>query len=242
MNNWQTTSGGTNIAAELPQLILNHSIAALELLQFERRPSLRGREISEEARELTSRARTEYRSRGFGFWDVLLTSLNTAGAETQEAILTRAIEHNATPGRKTVNSEDFVRDLANGTFEQLEGRSLVALSSRVTTNDGAIRHLPMLDFALPANTENLELVVKVLQTLDADGQLFESGNSYHLIGSTLLTEQELWQFLARAQLLGPITDHRWISHQFLSSECSLRISTDLETHQNPQTLVATTLN
>lgn len=233
---WLRVDDQRDLSSSLPQLLERAGVVAVDTLKFVRPEALRGREVSEEARELTAKARAEYRNRGFGFWDFLFEGLPSATPDTREGILERAIRHNDGPHRQNLSTSEFAANLKSGRYRDLPRRELIALSSRVSGD--AELHLPMLDFAIESNAENLPVVLQALQLLGVDGFLYDSGNSYQLIGQSSVTADELRVVLARAQLLAPITDHRWIAHQFISGECSLRVSTEDGGSQYEQVLVA----
>ena len=235
---WHIVSRRVPASEALPELLRSLSVARVQILRFARRPSLRGSSISDEASVLTRRARDEYRARGFGFWDFLLTSLTEASDHTRRAVLAGSLAHDIHADRRWLELDEFAGSLTDGTFAGLQGRQIAALSSRVVRQDGETLHLPMLDFAITASSPNRRLALAALDALGVVGQLYESGRSFHFIGHALVGQPELLQMLARAQLLGPITDHRWIAHQILSNECSLRVSTDAESHDRHPSLVA----
>lgn len=99
---------------------------------------------------------------------------------------------------------------------------MLVMSSAVVTSNGA-RHIPMLDFKLAASRQHDDAAICVATALGA-GWTFRSGSSYHYYGAKLLTENELFDWLLRAQLLGRYVDSRWVTHQLLERRCSLRIS------------------
>lgn len=113
------------------------------------------------------------------------------------------------------------------------GRILV-LSSRVRTR-GGIAHIPMLDFKLPANESN-ERVVKATAAALGPGSVLNSGSSYHFYGRRLVREDELFDWLLRAQLLGRYVDGRWVTHQLIERQCALRISAKSKSGIRPQVL------
>lgn len=209
-----------------------------------RQSSLRGGDISEEAQALTRAARSEYTDRGFGFWDFLFSSAIEASATTRTALWKRAIQHEdrTDDDLQEIATATFVKQLREGAYHGLDSRRIVSLSSQVRVRGGDTKgHLPMLDFAIPATPHNDLVAVEMLHELGLGGNLYRSGRSYHYIGAAPVPTTDLVRILARAQLLGPLVDHRWISHQFLNNRCSLRISTDTTRHTQAHVLVATTL-
>ena len=82
--------------------------------------------------------------------------------------------------------------LLRGTWEGLSGRRLVSLSSRVWTEKGALRHLVMMDFGIPASgARSKEAVAAAQEVLGLHGLLVLSGNSYHLYGDRLVEWPDL---------------------------------------------------
>jgi hypothetical protein len=77
-----------------------------------------------------------------------------------------------------------------------------------------------------------------MHALGLRGLLFESGRSFHFYGADPVTLPDLVSILGRAQLLSPIVDSRWVSHQLIDGRCALRISTDSEKTPVPLTFVA----
>lgn len=211
----------------------------VNLTELRRGQSLQGGDISPEAKELTGAARAEYRERGFGFWDFLLVPAARATERTRAALFQRAIRHDHGGARRTTLSiDEFEREHSRGSFAELDDRTIVSLTSTIALADGSAAHLPMLDLALAANEANDSAAVAMLAELGLKGHLYASGSSYHFISSTPSDWPNTVKLLARAQLLGPLVDHRWISHQLIDGECSLRVSTDQERHKAEHILVA----
>lgn len=97
-----------------------------------------------------------------------------------------------------------------------------AVNSSVTLYNGEILHLPMLDFHIPYNDTNTEIVKYVSKLIMPSGYILKSGKSYHLIGDKLFTKEEMIKLLGKALLFSPITDEIWIAHQLQDKSCSLR--------------------
>jgi hypothetical protein len=102
------------------------------------------------------------------------------------------------------------------------GEILVLLSEVRIASE--VRHIPMLDFALPSSSENDSIVHAVVSKLDVAGYLLNSGNSYHFYGERLVETEEWRAFLGKALLFSPLVDHRWIGHQLIEGCAALRIS------------------
>ncbi|WP_174188456.1 primase 1D-like protein [Nocardia barduliensis] len=191
---------------------------------------------------MTGAARSEYVDRGFGFWDFLLSRAVEASTPTRIALWRRAISHEEPlQQREELGSSAFLQRLGSSAYDGLDSRQIVSLTSWVRVQGSEIPlHLPMLDFALSASPHNDTVVVEMLDELRLRGNLYRSGRSYHFIGATPVASTALTSILARAQLLGPLVDHRWISHQLINGYCALRISTDTTRNTHNHALVATT--
>ncbi len=234
---------GGDFAQGLGQVLDAAGVVAIEVLRFARPHSFLGREVSEQARTLARSSREEHRRRGYGFWEALLWSSAKAELSTRRGIMSYALAHGQpSRAREKLHVSEFLSRLDKGEYADLPKREVSALCSRVALCTGAENmHLPMIDFAIEAGTHNDDVVIGIVESLGPTGIIFNSGASYHFYGSRPLPAAELPRFLARAQLLAPLVDHRWISHQILDGECSLRISTDRERHKAPHRVVASCL-
>jgi hypothetical protein len=100
----------------------------------------------------------------------------------------------------------------------------LAACSIVSRSDDAPRHLPMLDLCCPVSETNTVAVKVMLQKITRHpGLIVTSGRSYHYYGLAVLTACQWLEFLARALLLAPYTDSRFIAHRLLDGQCRLRI-------------------
>ncbi|GAA2410985.1 primase 1D-like protein [Mycolicibacterium llatzerense] len=236
---WHHADVPIDLVTVLPDLLESVGALGVELIALQRPPSLHTGDLTPAADELIRGARVEYRDRGYGFWDSLLTTAASADEPTRRALLLRATQHNAAPPT-AVPVEEFTAALRQGAYLGLPAREIVSLSSRITTPNGS-EHLPMLDFSVPHSAGADDIAIEVATTLGiAGGYLLRSGTSYHLLGDYLLTWDESTDLLARAQLLSPLIDHRWAAHQLIDRHCALRISTDDARHPITHTLIAST--
>lgn len=237
---WRRTDVPTDLVTVLPDLLKSVGALCIELVYMERPPSLHTGDLTPTADELIRAARTDYRARGYGFWDSLLTAAVDADDVTRRALLSRATQHHAAPPR-AVPIGKFTAELRQGAYFGLPARDMVSLSSRVETADGGSGHLPMLDFSVPHSSCADDIAIEVATTLNIHGgYLLRSGTSYHLLGDYLLTWDASIDLIARAQLLSPLIDHRWAAHQLIDRFCALRISTDDSRHPTTHTLIAST--
>jgi hypothetical protein len=228
------------LAHHLPDLLRAAHVETVELDVLHRRPSFQGGEVSSLAKSLTDPAREEHRCRGFGFWELVLAQTVTADPETRRGLLKGALRHNSNEAiRVHMDREVFAEQLAAGEFEELPPRDLVAFYSPVcVASDERRLHLPLLDLGVTPSQDGEAAAVDAIECLGLSGLLFESGRSYHFYGAEPVTDRELVAFLARAQLLSPIVDSRWVSHQLIDGRCGLRVSTDSEKTPSPPLLVA----
>lgn len=238
-----TCGHGANFAQGLGQVLGAAGVSTVEVLRFVRPHAFLGREVSEQARMLARAAREEHRNRGYGFWEALLSSSVSAERSTRRGILSQALtQREPLTVRQRLPVGEFLNRLENGAYADLPERGVAALCSRISLNGEARdMHLPMIDFAIMASPHNDEVMVDLGDSLGLHGSIFDSGKSYHFYGARPLSADELPRFLARAQLLAPLVDHRWVCHQILDGECSLRISTDRERHKVQHRAVASSL-
>jgi hypothetical protein len=168
------------------------------------------------------------------FWDSLLLDLSNHPGDAPN-VLRRAVRHNPQDLNSFVlHRSDVTEATLRRTIAALPGGSTLAMSSRVATTKGEVRHLPMVDFHCAACAANDHLVRAVLKELGLPGYVAKSGRSYHFYGCTLVDEAFMMNFLARALLFGPIIDRAWIAHQLIERACGLRISFGKEYATSPQ--------
>lgn len=231
----QLNDGPSALAVHLPPLLATAGVRTVQLDVLTRDESFRGATVSPQAQEITGPAREEHRRRHFGFWEFVLARANSTDTETRHGLIHGALRHNSSETiTLRMDHHEFSTALADGAFTGLRPRTIVSLTSHIPNSAdpraGAQEfHLPMLDLGLAVGPESLNTCVAAIAALGVRGLLLQSGRSYHFIGNQPLSLQELTRFLARAQLLSPIVDSRWASHQLLDGQCALRISTDLET-------------
>lgn len=231
---------GPGLAEYLPALLRKARIETVELDVLHRRPSFQGGEVSSHAQSITDPARDEHRARGFGFWEFVLAQAVTTDSETRCALLDAALRHNSDEAiRLRLGREEFVALLSAGEYENLPPRDLVSFYSPVeVAGDEQRLHLPLLDLGVKPGTDGEASAIDALHALGLRGLLFESGRSYHFYGADPVTQPHLVAILGRAQLLSPIIDSRWVSHQLIDGRCGLRISTDSEKTPTPPVFVA----
>lgn len=229
-----------DLAAALPELLDRAGVDRVNLEMVRRQPSFRGGDVSAQAQQITRAARLEHRERGFGFWEHVLWQASSAAPADRRALIRGALRH-STPGdsiRQELTIEELAAGLRSGRWLGLPARTMANLCSTVRRRNGTVAQLPMLDLGLSAHTENgSESVLDALDELGVSGALLASGRSFHFVGDTLMDGRELRRMLARAQLLSPLVDYRWVAHQLIDGECRLRISTDVERNTQPHRFI-----
>lgn len=234
------TSLSNSLADILPDMLRFAGVQRVTVERINRPPSFRGSTVSERAQVITESARSQHHAHGFGFWEFALKHSLDADPDTRRALIRGSLNHAPdNPGRRyTLTVETLADNLTSGTWQGLPARSMVNLCSTVYTSNGQTGHLLLLDFGIPHTGESsVAAAFDVLDALRLSGSLFASGRSFHFVSAEVVTSREMRQVLARAQLLSPLIDARWVSHQLIDDECRLRISTDVERNTKPHQLV-----
>ncbi|WP_420115228.1 hypothetical protein [Pseudactinotalea sp.] len=214
----------------MPALLLEARVETIELNVLRRRPSFQGGEVSPLAQSLTDPARDEHQARGFGFWEFLLAKAVTTDSGTRGDLLRAALRHNSDGAtRIALGREEFVELLGAGEYANLSPRELVSFCSSVVVADTKQpMHLPLLDLGVKPGSDGEASAIDAIHALGLRGLLYMSGRSYHFYGAEPVALPDLVAILGRSQLLSPIVDSRWVSHQLMDGRCGLRISTDSE--------------
>jgi hypothetical protein len=227
-----------DLAIHLPPLLKRAGVAAVQLDILTRRDSFQGGEVSSIAQEVTGPAREEHRRRHFGFWEYVLSETYDLDATTRRGLIAGALRHNSAETiQMQVPINEFSGHLLHHKFKGLPERTIISLASLVEDTDGRLRHLPLLDMGAPLGPDGAAACVDALSSLGLTGHLYESGRSYHFFADRTVDANEFRVVLARAQLLSPIVDARWISHQLIDGRAGLRISTDVTRNAEPHRFV-----
>lgn len=207
-----------NIGASHPNL------ESFELVSFREPPLLQER-FAGLPNDLLKRAMGIRESSVFSFWDSLLAATIEANSRDAE-IIRHALFHNEQPELRTcIESYGITLEKIENAIGFTQHNEIVALSSRVNVKGNKTFHLPLLDFHCDSSEGMLDLVKKVSEELiSGDYYVIDSGKSFHLIGTQLLSVGEWTRFLHRALLLNPIVDSRFIAHQLIQGECKLRLT------------------
>ncbi|SMQ71915.1 hypothetical protein [Agreia sp. VKM Ac-1783] len=210
------------IASQLP------TGTRLQFATVTRAPRLQHRvSAGDAAKTLIENARNERLANGTPFWHALFL----AGADTDDGVpqeILEAAQYHQYPDatrdlQLAVGADTLERlgKLADG----LPENDVLMLTSLVTFPDGVRAHFPMLDFSLKSRLPGAQATVtRSIQALGVNGELTSTGRSFHLFGLESVSESDWRDFMARALLLSPVTDERWIAHQLLAGYASLRIS------------------
>lgn len=151
------------------------------------------------------------------FWPALLSVFLEENCYS-EALLREAFYHQ--PNRDYI----YVERSHLESFFSTKMPSPLAVNSKVLLADGSARHIPLLDFKVPSKEGHDTLVVECVRALGLCGHVLDSGRSYHFIGTSLMSESELLDLLAKFIFLDPVSDKAWAAHQILERSASLRIS------------------
>jgi len=202
--------------------------SAIRLSFIKAAPRVQRRVAGAETSELLIEAARELRaSSGMPFWHALFLTGERTTEGVPSDILRSAMYHQDPTQTETI--ELVVSPATAKTLSELaddvQGRDAFALLSRVTLPSGEDRFIPMLDFTSKSTRPGSEPTVRAaVEVLDTPGTLFASARSYHFYGRALVSQAEQLAFWARALLLTPIVDERWIAHQMRSQTGALRIS------------------
>ncbi|WAB80798.1 hypothetical protein OVN18_09490 [Microcella daejeonensis] len=184
-------------------------------------------EGAEASEALIAEARTLRTFTGMPFWHALFLAGEQAESGVPDDILRSAMYHQdpADGDVTTLEVGPHTPDDLIALAEKVEGRDVLALTSRVELPTGEERFIPMLDFTSKSDLRgSASTVASAARVLGAPGFLAASGRSFHFYGSQLMERAEQTNFWARALLLTPIVDERWIAHQLRQGEGALRIS------------------
>jgi len=182
-------------------------------------------EISDMERALVANALMYRESTGLPFWDSVFL------ASGQSEIIPRGIIHAAMYHNGSDRGEAFfdVSSLRADSLRRYAADAargeIVVVSSRVEMLDETIRHIPMIDFHIPASGIAERIVDAIIATVwGKPGFILCSGRSYHFYGDGLVNEVEMNALLARFLMFSPVVDRAWVAHQLLERACALRIS------------------
>jgi hypothetical protein len=215
----------------LPALLASVSVKSVKILTIKRGLAVGTRlPASGSLQALARQASLQARLSGLSTWSGVLHSLAGANlsSEMVATVLREASFHasNHTPlASAEIAPTAAVAESLQQRVSQIQSNQLLALSSEVITRDEQKMQLPLLDYALPFSDKNTSTVVQSAIQLGLPYAIFCSGASYHYYGLKLLSSMDYFnEFLGRAALLSPLVDARWIAHQIIDNQATLRIS------------------
>jgi hypothetical protein len=173
-------------------------------------------------------------SSSFSFLQILM-EMCTEATHPVEGILDSINYHQKSPLVRSWVSRESV---LNGTLIKLCASATpdepLAFFSRVKVESNEFYCLPLLDMRIPKSLRSLNIIASIAnRLLGTRFAILETDKSYHLVGIALLKDIEINNFLARALLYSPITDHAYIAHQLLEKESSLRLTGRFEDARSP---------
>jgi hypothetical protein len=144
---------------------------------------------------------------------------------TQKTKIEKLLFHDIKePSRLIPINKNEVSNWVRDTKKLISPNEAIGLVSKVATSDGQIKHIPLMDFSCPPNTNYQNFVTEALVLIGQKrGILVNSGRSFHFYGFDLQTPIEWQQFMSYCILLSPFTDVRYIGHRLISGYCILRI-------------------
>jgi hypothetical protein len=173
---------------------------------------------------------------GVPFWMAIMFEAEANSVQLPRELLAAASLHQPMAAAKV---EHLPVSVIDGDY--LRGRSaivsrgrILTISSRFTSSDGTSFHVPMLDFRIPSSERTLSTAKAVVNELNVEGWLLDSGRSFHFYGVSRLSDSGLTDFLARSLFFTPIIDYRWIAHQLVEGACALRLSSGSDIQRVPR--------
>ena len=225
-----TTATGAGLDAFAEFLASIPDVAQIEIARIKRAPRLQSRGgDSPAATDLMRQARDWYDSDGIPFWDALFVLGERDSGGVPDSVLQSALFHQdiTDSARTVIGVDSSLGENLRAVVAEYGDDWIVSMLSTVTMTDGSMRFLPMLDFTTKVVRSGARHTVEgALRAMDEPGVLLSSGRSFHFYGQVPLTRDGMHRFLAKALLLAPITDSRWIAHQMLAGVAALRISND----------------
>jgi hypothetical protein len=168
-------------------------------------------------------------------WDALACNMIRNGMELPRDVLAEILAHPHGDWERSfiLRRQEILDGGISSLIPNIHATEGLALCSQVRTLDGHSAHIPMLDFACARTDSNLATISAMLEAIGQRGVVVYSGNSYHFVGATLLSNDEWVRFMGRALLLAPFVDARFIAHRLLDGECCLRVFAQSKAPQTP---------
>lgn len=124
-----------------------------------------------------------------------------------------------------------IRTFVGQLGKRLQHGWMLGVTSRITLKNGAIRHIPQIDFACSCSSRNLRRSRECVRRFARrkDGYILASGRSYHYYGTSLLTEREWEVFIGSCILCnaaegGAVVDTRWFAYSMRRGFSNLRVT------------------
>jgi hypothetical protein len=166
------------------------------------------------------------KSTGVPFWDVLL-ALAMRDGELDSQIALSALLHDPRQKADTfpLSPPEFIASKISTILSSISGEHGLVACSQVKMTNGEVGHIPMMDFRCPPCDSNAAAIGMLLRaTGQMQGVLVESGKSYHLYGTSVLTPNAWIKFMSMCLLFAPVSDARYIAHRLADGECRLKIA------------------
>ena len=200
----------------------------MQFATVERAPRLQSRvDAGSATQALIESARKQRLEHGSPFWQALFQAGGAQDDGVPVEIVQAALYHQSPSADDEltltagIDSPSTLSQLA----ASVDDDDVLMLTSRVLKPDGHEAHVPLLDFSIKSRLPGARIsALRAARALNVPGELTSTGRSFHFFGLALVSEREWRQHMARALLLAPITDDRWIAHQLLAGYASLRIS------------------
>ena len=176
---------------------------------------------------LIEQARAARLAKGTPFWHALFL-LGEEGPGGVPVDIVRSALYHQDPSddhSEFVSVDRALPDTVTRLASEVVGKAALAIDSRVRLPNDEIKYIPMLDFSVKSEMHGGSSTARTcVEALGEPGWLVSSGRSFHFYGSRLVSATEQLDFWAKALLLTPIVDERWIAHQIRGGRAALRIS------------------
>lgn len=146
--------------------------------------------------------------------------------------LSGLVRHNGMSEIYRLDREDWMRE-SREALRLNRSRKMIAVSSKVISLGGKIRHIPMLDLRIPVGSTGKASAISILKEIGQSGYLINSGKSFHFYGSESVTQKRFMKMLGMALLFSPLVDVPWIAHQLIEGAAALRLSSKIGYKHRP---------
>lgn len=158
------------------------------------------------------------------FWDVLLRLAARKGELTDDLLARASRPHPCKMDLISIPASEIRSGALRRLVDEAAKEEVFVIASKVSLLSNQMMHFPMMDLRCEVGSIPLCSVEKLANWLLPRGySLFASGRSYHLVGSELMSESALSNFLIRSLYAGDLVDRKYISHHLERGFCTLRI-------------------